>query len=87
MKNNIHPLTTAAEPAESNWEPSPRQVDVLNAALNSGLNRTVSAVCRDADVSRVSFYNWMKQPGFAAAWAELPRKVISASMPGCFIQL
>ena len=33
-------------------------------------------------MSRVAFYNWLKQPGFAAAWAELPRKVISAHLPG-----
>ena len=82
MKNNIHPLTSAAEPAESNWEPSSKQIDFLNAGIRCGLNRNVAAVCRDAGVSRVAFYNWLKQPGFAAAWAELPRKVISAHLPG-----
>ncbi len=82
VKNSIQFLTSAAEPADSNWEPSPKQIDFLNAALKAGLNRNIAAVCRDAGVSRVAFYNWLRQPGFAALWESMPRKVLSAHMPG-----
>lgn len=82
MKNNIQFLTSAAESADSEWEPSPKQIDFLNAALKAGLNRNIAAVCRDAGVSRVAFYNWLRQPGFAALWESMPRKVLSAHMPG-----
>ena len=82
VKNNIQFLTSAAKSADSEWEPSPKQIDFLNAAIKAGLNRNIAAVCRDAGVSRVAFYNWLRQPGFAAFWESMPRKVLSAHMPG-----
>ncbi len=82
MKNDIQFLTSAAESADSEWEPSPKQIDFLNAAIKAGLNRNIAAVCRDAGVSRVAFYSWLKQPGFAAFWEAMPRRLISAHTPG-----
>ncbi len=63
------------------WEPSKKQVAVLEVAQN-GQFKTVSAICRNAKVSRKSFYEWLKNdPGFADAWASLWREGAQRSMP------
>ena len=46
VKTSIQPLTPAAEPAESEWVPSPKKIDFLNATIKSGYNRNITARSR-----------------------------------------
>jgi hypothetical protein len=56
----------------TSWVPTPKQADLLKAAAEPGLKRSIAAICRSARVDRSSFYAWMNgDPGFKAAWSKL----------------
>jgi hypothetical protein len=64
------------------WVPSPKQASVLKAAQESGLKRSITGVCRRAEVDPKTFYRWMKgDPGFRAAWADLWKSMADLHFP------
>jgi hypothetical protein len=76
-----HLPTTGARQLPTDWAPSPKQAALLNAAIRVGFDRNISAICRQAGVSRDLFYASMRQPEFAAAWERLPRDMLRTHMP------
>ena len=66
----------------SDWKPTPKEAALLEAAGKIGLNRTVSAICEEAEVSRETYYQAQKKPGFRAAWADKARQVVETGLPG-----
>jgi len=71
---HIDPATT--------FEPNVKQAAMLECARQAGLNRNVSKLCQEANISRTSFKRWMKTDGFRRAWEELPKAMILDHMPG-----
>jgi len=64
------------------WKPRPTQRRVLEAAQAAGVNRTITAVCEEAKISRRAFYNWLdKDPDFADAWDNVWRRSITRHYP------
>lgn len=60
---------TDSEAQKGTWLPSKQQAAVLQAAMETGINRTIQAVCKSAHVPRRTFYNWLDDdPDFARAW-------------------
>ena len=66
----------------SGWTPTAKQALLLAEAGKGGLGRSVTSVCEAANVSRDSFYRWMKEDGFRRAWNELARQIVEVGMPG-----
>ena len=65
------------------WKPTPKQKDILLAAQEAGLKRSIAAVCRDAGVSRQSFYKWLDiDPDFRQAWEDAWHGTVKRHMPG-----
>jgi len=64
------------------WTPTADQAKLFDEALNSGLRRSVTAICQKAGVSRAAFYRWMQDAHFRAAWSELHTEAISRHLPG-----
>lgn len=61
----------------STWIPTPLQAAVMEAALSSEKRRTITAICKDAGVSRQTFYEWLREDAdFRDAWANLWRRAI-----------
>jgi hypothetical protein len=59
----------------STWVPTPKQAAVLEAALEPGVDRNHSAICRAAKVDRGSLRVWLRDdPDFRDAWAKLWRE-------------
>ena len=64
------------------WKPKPKQKKVLEAAMTPGLNRTITAICKEAEVSTRSFYNWLgKDEDFKEAWNTVWEWQIDRYMP------
>jgi len=64
------------------WKPAPGQRRVLEAAQEAGLNRTITATCKEADVVRRTFYYWLRNNEcFAKAWDDVWRRAITRHMP------
>jgi len=56
------------------YEPTPKQLKLLEAYLNPDIAASVTAVCKDADVSRTTYYEWMKDEAFCEwFWDEFNR--------------
>lgn len=49
---------------ETAFEPSPKMLQVLEAAVNSEVEANISAWCKKAGVSRAQWYRWKEIPGF-----------------------
>ena len=64
------------------WEPTRKEAALLEAAGKIGLNRSVSAICEEAETSRETYYQAQKKPGFRAAWADKARQVMESGSPG-----
>jgi hypothetical protein len=65
------------------WTPLPKQADVLQAAMEPGLRRSHTAVCRKAGVSRDSLYRWLRDdPDFAREWGVTWQGLIKRHLPG-----
>ena len=63
------------------WIPTPKQAAVMEAALKVGVRRTIVDICKDADVSRQSFYEWLREDDdFRDAWANLWKRAIERSL-------
>ena len=73
--------TVAVAEPDADFRPSNNQKALLAVAMKCGMNRNIRAMCREANISHVSFYSWLKIPGFAALWRDLPVKVIQTYLP------
>lgn len=54
------------------WKPSNNQKALLDMAMRSDSKHNIRAMCQDAGISRQTFYDWMKEPNFAALWRGIP---------------
>lgn len=64
------------------WKPKPKQKKVLKAALKPEYNRTITAICEEAEIQRQTFYTWIeKDEGFRNAWNEVWEWSIDRYMP------
>lgn len=55
---------------------------LIEAALESGLKRNITALCAEAGVGRVSFYRWMNDDSvFRETWHGLWRDIASRHFP------
>ncbi len=62
---------------------TPKQNAMLEAAMKVGIGRSITMMCKEADVSRPTFYDWMKNdPNFVAEWEALPMKMVNKHLPG-----
>jgi len=64
------------------WKPNRRQKRLLDAAQESGVNRTITQICKEVGVPRRTFYNWLGKEGFEKAWDDVWRRAIVRHMPG-----
>lgn len=64
------------------WTPTSKQKAVLLAAMEVGLNRTITAVCLEARIDRKSFYRWLKDKQFRDAWEQAWHGNIQHHLPG-----
>ena len=64
------------------WSPSSKQAKLLEAAITPDVGRTITAICEEAGVSRVSFWRWYKKDkDFREAWNGIWREAIDRHMP------
>jgi hypothetical protein len=65
------------------WKPKGKQKKLLEAAMTPGLNRTITALCKEAGIkSRQTFYNWIeKDENFREAWNSVWEWSIDMYMP------
>ena len=62
---------------------SAKQRDVINTAMEPGIERTITAVCDAARVSRDTFYRWLRDsPEFRDAWENAWHGAIRRHLPG-----
>ena len=62
---------------------TPRQMMLIEAAMQPGLNRTVESICKAADVSRATYYRWLqKDAEFREAWEAAWRGSLRRHLPG-----
>lgn len=55
---------------------------LIEAALEAGLKRNITALCAEAGINRVSFYRWMNEdPVFREIWNGLWRDIVSRHFP------
>lgn len=67
----------------TDWRPTTKQRSLLNAASETGLRRSITAVCDESGVSRDSFYRWLRDDAsFASAWEEIWHTAIKRELPG-----
>ncbi len=69
------------------WLPSERQAPFLEAAMQSGLRRSVAELAREAGVARSTVYSWMKDTGFNQALETLPREALRLHVPGVLMSM
>lgn len=64
------------------WKPKRKQKKLLLAAQTPGLNRTITALCEEAEINRGTFYKWLeKDEDFKNAWNEVWKWQIDKYMP------
>ena len=51
----------------TSWQPSERQARYLQAAVQSGLRRSVATLAREAGVARSTVHTWLKYSNFVEA--------------------
>lgn len=73
--------TVAVAEPDPDWRPSHNQRAMLDVAMRSGVGRTNASMCREVGISQQTLYAWLKQPGFAALWAEAPLKIVRTHLP------
>lgn len=73
---------TKAPQKQPSWMPTPKQAAVLEAAQEAGLNRTITAICDTAGVTRKSFYQWLKDEDFQTAWRSVWQDALGRHLPG-----
>lgn len=70
----------APDQSAPEWVPSPEQARLLEAVAERDLGDTIQGICAAAEVPRRTFYNWMKDPSFARAWAGVWRQRLDGHM-------
>ena len=75
-------LTAKVSEDLSDWQPTPKEAALLEAAGKIGLNRGVTAICEEAETSRETYYQAQKKLGFRRAWADVARQVMESGSPG-----
>jgi len=61
----------------------PRQAAVLEAAQKAGLNRNITAICREADIAPSTFYRWLQNDAeFRGLWDSVWSGAIKRHLPG-----
>lgn len=50
--------------SETDFIPSKEQVKMLEAFIKSPINYTIARICKNADVSRTTFWRWRQSPEF-----------------------
>ena len=87
-RGTLAPVTEERNLPVTDWAPSLKQQKFLEVASQSGLTRNISKLCREAGVTRISFYRWYEeQPGFRQALNELPRLMLAKHLPGVYAAL
>jgi hypothetical protein len=72
-----------AKKTTTSWRPTAKQISVLEAASETGLNRTITAVCENASVTPKTFYGWLKDdPRFREEWESVWHGAIRKHLPG-----
>lgn len=66
----------------TDWTPTPNQARLLDAAVECGLGRSITDICKRAGVSRPVFYRAMEKPEFKAAWGATWQEAIKHHLPG-----
>ncbi len=70
------------------WTPTDKQLLVLEAAREIGLQRSISAVAVETGVSRQTIHKWFREDAdFKAAWEDIPQKLLSNHLPGVYAAL
>jgi hypothetical protein len=67
--------------AEGDFQLNNNQKAFLEIAMQSGPKRTDKAMCHEAGITPQTLCAWRKQPGFMAAWEDLPVKIIKRRLP------
>ena len=67
--------------ADSDWELNNNQKRFLEIAMQSGPKRTDKSMCEETGITPQTLCAWRKQPGFMAAWEDLPIKIIKRRLP------
>ena len=67
---------------DGEWYPKPKQKRLLEAAITPGVDKTITAMCKEAHVAVKSYYNWYsKDEGFRKAWQKIWEVGIDRYMP------
>ena len=74
-QNQSDAVSDNVSDAVPNWQPSSKQAAVLAEAGKGGVGRSITSVCDAANVSRDSFYRWMKKDEFRSAWLRLHLRI------------
>ncbi len=65
------------------WSPTSQQDKLIDVTLDSGLRRSITAICKKANVPRRTFYNWLRDDkGFREYWNGLHLEMIAHHLPG-----
>ena len=56
--------------ALTSWQPSDLQQHVLSVFHAHGYDLTISAACKEAGISRVTYYEWHRHPEFSQWWED-----------------
>ena len=67
--------------ADSDFQLNNNQKAFLEVAMQSGPKVTDKAMCQQAGITPQTLCAWRKQPGFMAAWEDLPMKIIKRRLP------
>ncbi len=56
--------------ALTSWQPSDLQQHVLSVFHAHGYDLTISDACKEAGISRVTYYEWHRHPEFSQWWED-----------------
>ena len=81
IRQNPTGLVSGSASEVSDWRPTKKQAAFLIALSQIGLNRTVRAVCEEANVHPSTYYEWIKDQSFLDACGEVARRIIQTAVP------
>ncbi len=79
--DNVSNSTSDLVSDTSDWKATKKQAAFLDALAKIGLNRTIRAVCKEAECDPSSYHLWMKQRGFLTACSEVAHRIIQTAVP------